>query len=279
MGPELEEIQTEVRAIQAFSKGKHSRWDQALGFQALDGESKVRLLPTPWPTNALPPPTSSLLSVASKKGVVAAAGPESVVIASTESVRDAFKANAPSGGDIKPFQPQLTLQIGTRISQVAFSSDESVLVISAEVGGGLAVYDVQALLQGNTQSTFELATGGASVRALVPNPATTSAELFAVVTTNGDLMIANMKTQQLNAGPNGQVMKNGVSCVTWSNKGKQLVAGLGNGSASQMTPEGVGKAEIPKPEGLDGNQHGMLSPDVFGASTNTCSVFDRMARE
>ena len=197
--------------------------------------------------------------MASKKGLLAAAGPDSVVVASTESVREAFKGNAPAGGTIKPFQPQLTLQIGTRISQVAFSSDESVLVISAEAGGGLAIYDVQALLQGNTQSTFELATGGASVRALVPNPATNSAEFFAVVTTNGELMITNVKTRQFIAGPNGQVMKSRVSCVSWSNKGKQLVAGLGDGTAFQMTPEGVGKAELPKPDGLDGDQHGKMS--------------------
>ena len=122
----------------------------------------------------------------------------------------------------------------------------------------MAVYDVQALMQGATQSAFELSTNGTSLRALVPNPTPEKAELFAVVTVNGELLMANFKTRQILNGPNGQVMKDGVSCVSWSNKGKQLVAGLGNGTAFQMTPEGVGKAEIPRPLALEGDQHGMI---------------------
>ena len=196
---------------------------------------------------------------------MAAGGPESVIIASTESVRNAFKLEDPSGSVVKPFSPQLTLQLGTRISQVAFSSDESVLAISAENGGGLAVYDVQALMQGNMQSTFELGTNGSSIRALAPNPSPQSAEIFAVVTVKGELMMANMKTRQFVHGPTGQIIKEGVSCVSWSKKGKQLVAGLGNGGAFQMTPDGVGKAEIPRPVNMDGDQHGM--------STSFCQAY------
>ena len=142
------------------------------------------------------------------------------------------------------------------MSQVAFSADENYLAISAEIGGGLAVYDVQSIMQGNTTSAFELSTNG-ELRALTPNPTPEKAELFAVVTAKGELMVANMKTQQLVNGPKGVIMKDGVSCVSWSNKGKQLVAGLGNGAAYQMTPEGEGKADIPKPPALEGDQHGM----------------------
>ena len=221
------------------------------------GESKLRLLPTAWPPEALPPPTASLLSIASNKGLLVAAGPDSVVIASTETVRQAFSADAAIGSHTKPFTPQLTLPIGARVSQVAFSADENYLAISAEVGGVLAVYDVESIMQGNTSSAFELLTNGVSLRALTPNPTPEKAELFAVVTANGELMVANMKTQQLLNGPNGPIMKDGVSCVSWSNKGKQLVAGLGNGAAYQMTPEGEGKAEIPKPPAVEGDQHGM----------------------
>ncbi|MCJ1394297.1 hypothetical protein MMC18_007175 [Xylographa bjoerkii] len=237
-GPELEEVLTE-----------------ALGFQSINGESKVRLLPTPWPSEALPPPTASLLSIASNKGLLAAAGPDSVVIASTDSVREAFEAVSSNASDIKPFSPQLTLPIGTRVSQVAFSSDENYLVISAENGGGLAIYDVQSIMQGNTQAAFELSTDGVSIRALTPNPATEKAELFAVILTNGQLMIADMKSRQFLSGPIGRVLKDGVSCVSWSKLGKQLVAGLGNGGGFQMTPNGEGKAEIPKPLEIEGDQH------------------------
>ncbi|MCJ1281858.1 hypothetical protein MMC26_001181 [Xylographa opegraphella] len=228
---------------------------EALGFQSINGESKVRLLPTPWPPEALPPPTASLLSIASTKGLLAAAGPDSVVIASTDSVRAAFEAVSSNASDIKPFSPQLTLPIGTRVSQVAFSSDENYLVISAETGGGLAVYDVPSIIQGNTRSAFELSTDGVSIRALTPNPATEKAELFAVILTNGQLLIADMKSRQYLSGPTGQILKDGVSCVSWSKLGKQLIAGLGNGGGFQMTPNGESKGDIPKPPGIEGDQH------------------------
>ena len=200
-----------------------------------------------------------------------------MIVASTESVRQAFTPQSSTDNDVKPFSPQLTLSIGMRVSQVAFSADESFLVISAETGGGLAVYDVPALMQGSTQAAFELSTNGVSLRALTPNPTPEKAELFAAVTTKGDLMMANLKSRQFLSGPTGQTMKDGVSCVSWSTRGKQLVAGLGNGTGFQMTPEGEGKAEIPRPLGLDGDQHvssiSWLENNVF-LMVHTSSSFD-----
>jgi nucleoporin NUP159 len=80
--------------------------------------------------------------------------------------------------------------------------------------------------------------------------------LFGAVTTNGELLMANLKTRSLVRGPGGPVLKAGVSCVSWSNKGKQVVAGLADGTAYQMTPEGEGKANIPRSPDIEGNQHG-----------------------
>ncbi|KAL2374172.1 hypothetical protein RJ035_006918 [Blastomyces gilchristii] len=236
LGPELQEIQT-----------------QEVGFLSIAGDSKVRLLPTPWPNDALPPPTCSLLSVASVKGLLAAAGPEGLVIASTDAVRKAYTADATGDSNIRPFQPQLQISLPQKVSHVAFSADENVLVVAAADGSGLIAYEVAALMQGNSQSALTLALNGARLRALAPNPAL--AELFAAVTTDGELLMANLQTNQLVQGPSGPVLKAGVSCVSWSNRGKQLVAGLGNGTASQMTPEGELKAEIPRPPDLDGDKH------------------------
>jgi len=199
-----------------------------------------------------------------------------VIVAGTESVRQAF--SAPADGKIKPFTPQLTLPIGMRVSQVAFSADESSLVLSAESGGGLAVYDVQALTQGSTQPSFQIATNGTALRALVPNPVTETAEYCAVVTMNGDLMMANLKTQQYISGTQGQVLKSGVSCVCWSKKGKQLLAGLGDGTCHQMTPDGEGKGDIARPPGLEGDQHGKgRRCYVLGALTKLFSLFHFVA--
>ncbi len=171
-------------------------------------------------------------------------------------MRQAFSAGGAADGNIKPFAPQLTLNVGMRVSQVAFSADESFLVLSAESGGGLAVYDIQSLMQGATESAFQLTTNGTALRSLLPNPTPEKAELFAAVSTNGQLLMANLKTREFFSGPQGQVLKDGVSCVSWSARGKQLIAGLGYGACYQMTPEGEGKAELPRPPGLNGDQHG-----------------------
>ena len=254
IGPDLEEISTEVCFLYAEVSGDSADIYQGLGFQTLAGDAKLRLLPSPWPSNALPAATASLLSVASKKGLLAAAGPESVVVASTEALRQAYDSH--SNGRTKSFKPQLTLNLSIRISQVAFSADEECLVLSAENGGGLAVYEVQSLMQGGTQSAFEMSTNNAPLRALLPNPTIEKAELFAVVTQGGELMMANLKSRQFVNGSSGQLLREGVSCVSWSNKGKQLVAGLGNGVCFQMTPEGECKAEISAPSSLEGQHYG-----------------------
>jgi nucleoporin NUP159 len=220
------------------------------------------------------------MSVASQKGLVAAAGPDAIIVATTESVRKAFEG--PSGdGNVKPFQPQLKLPMPMRVSQLAFSADEKYLVLSAENGGGLAVYEVQALLQGNTKSAFELSTNGQSLRALVPNPASDTAELFALVTTDGNLMMANLKEQQFLLPPSGQsqTLKDGVSCISWSVKGKQLVAGLVNGTAYQMTPGGDGKAEIPKPPSVSSGDHGKFLHILLRTKLTFPSILHYMVRE
>ena len=223
------------------------------------GDSKIQLLPKPWPGDALPPPTSSLLSLASSKSLLAAAGPSELIIANTNTVRGSFAKDRPENSNTRPFTPELTLSLPTRVSQVTFTSDEKYLVVSAESNGGLAVYDVQNILQGGTNPAFEISTLGVSLRALVPNPSLEKASFLALVTTAGDLLVTNLENRQLVTGSNGPVLKSGVSCVCWSRLGKQLVAGLGDGSAYQLTPEGIGKAEIPKPPSIHGDDHGKRS--------------------
>ncbi|KAF2144631.1 uncharacterized protein K452DRAFT_144834 [Aplosporella prunicola CBS 121167] len=227
---------------------------ELLGFSALGGAKKLKLLPTPWPADALPPSTSSLLAVASQKGLLAAAGPESLVVASTDAVRAALHSKDQAQDGIINFEPQLTIP-GPRLSQVAFTSDDQHLVLSAESGGGLAIHDVAALLNGKTESTFQLATEGMAVRSLNPNPAPEHAEFIAVVLTGGQLMLANLKERSFVKPNNNAVLKSGVSCVSWSNKGKQMIAGLGDGTAFQLKPDGSAQAVVPRPPQLEGDQH------------------------
>ena len=183
-------------------------------------------------------------------------------VSSTELVRKTFESAKSGDSEARPFTPQAKLPLPVRISQLSFTADEQYLIISAESGGGIAVYEVQALTQGATQSAFELSTNGETLRALVPNPMPESAAFAALVTDKGNLFMANLAERKLVLGPNGPTLRAQVSCAAWSTKGKQLVAGMADGTVYQMTPDGTEKAHIPKPPGL-GDYHGKsdaLSP-------------------
>lgn len=159
----------------------------------------------------------------------------------------------------KPFQPQAVIPLPARPTHVAFCSGDEALVLATENGTDLVVFEAASLLQGNSQPAMSIPTNGVSLRAVVPNPAlpgeATSA-FVALVTANGELLIADLKAGNLVSGPNGPVLKTQVSYVCWSNKGKQLVAGLADGTGYQMTPDGTKKDEIPCPSDLELNCHG-----------------------
>ncbi|GME22140.1 Nuclear pore complex subunit nup159 [Neofusicoccum parvum] len=225
-----------------------------LGFAAIAGRNtktkitnKLKLLPSPWRADDLPPSQANLFTTAPRRGVVAAAGPDCLVIASADSIRAALTSERDEANKdpVVPFTPELTIPL-PRLSQVAFTSDEQLLVISAQQGGGLAIHEVGALLQKNTNSAFQLATQGMGVRALVPNPAPELAEHVAMVTEKGQLMIANLKQRDFVKTQNGAVLKD---------NGKQLVAGLADGTIVQMKPDGSPTALIPRPPALEGDQY------------------------
>lgn len=231
------------------------------------GDAKVRLTSS-WST--LPKPTASLLSIAPRKGLVAAAGPDEVIIATTESVRKAFEGPQDGDSDVRTFQPQLKMPMPMRVSQLVFTTDEKYLILSAESGGGLAVYETDSLLSGSTNSAFELGTEGQALRTLVPNPTVEKAGLCAIVAENGNLHMANLEQKTIS-----NPLKSQVSCVSWSSKGKQLCAGMANGTISQMTPEGEAKADIPAPPGID-SSYGKTSHPLFNhASLTICTQYLR----
>lgn len=235
-GPELPSIETEQ-----------------LGFQGVSKDDKLRLLPSPWPSDSLPPPTASLLTVASSKGLVAAAGPETLILARTETVRTALREGAIESG-VRSYTPEAAIQI-PRVSQVTFSSDESCLVIAAEQGGGIAVYDTNALVNGGKEPAFQLATEGKNVRQLLPNPnpSSATAHLFGMVLAEGLLLLADLKKQEMvKTGSGNAVFHERVTCACWSKLGKQIVVGRQDGTAAQIDPLGNVKAEIPYPPQLQG---------------------------
>lgn len=223
------------------------------------------MLPTPWPADALPAPTCSLLAIASTEGIVVGAGPDSLAIASSQAVRQAI--SAPTGEEkikTKPFQPQATIPLPARPTHVAFASGDSALVLATENSSQLSVFETASLLQGNAQPVLSVPTNGATFRTIEPNPTPSgdaNSTLVALVTVNGELLIADLKGGSLVSGPSGQVLKTGVSSVCWSNKGKQLVAGLADGTGFQMTPDGTQKDLIPRPADLGGECHSECDPN------------------
>jgi nucleoporin NUP159 len=234
--------------------------EQSLGFHAIQGDTMVKLFPNSWPVDSLPPPTADLFAVASRKGFVAAASPDTLVLSKTETIRKAFTSDATpihTDGSVKilPFSPELSIPL-PRLSQVMFNSNEEYLIVCAEEGGGMRVYRTDELSQGKTEAAFQIATNGISVRSLVPNPSPDFSDFVAVVLTGGQLLLADLNERKLVQGENGQVIKEGVSCVSWSVQGKAIVAGMGNGTILQMRASGSLMAEIPRPPGLEGDQHG-----------------------
>ncbi|EHA19629.1 hypothetical protein ASPNIDRAFT_199297, partial [Aspergillus niger ATCC 1015] len=259
---------------------------EEVGFKGVSSDSNVRLLNTPWPEDSLPSPTSSLLAVAATKGVVVGAGPDALYIASSNEIRTAISA---STGDekvkTKPFQPRATIPLPARPTHITFASGDSALVLATENGTQLSVFETASLLQGNAQPALSIPTNGATFRFLAPNPAQSEdshSSLVALVTTGGDLLIADLKAGNLLSGPNGQVLKSGVSTVCWSNKGKQLVAGLADGTGFQMAPDGAQKGIIPRPPDLEDNHHvssiAWLENDIFLMVYTSNAVEDDMGQ-
>ncbi|KAL4934847.1 hypothetical protein BDV06DRAFT_208168 [Aspergillus oleicola] len=244
---------------------------EEVGFKGVAGDSNVQFLSTPWPADALPSPTSTLLAVAAAKGIAVGASPDTLSVATTESIRTAISADG--GKDkvkTKPFQPQATISLPGRPTHIAFASGDSALVLATENGSQLSVFETGSLLQPNVQPAISIPTNGATFRTIAPNPAQAEdshSSLVALVTTNGELLIADLKAGNLLAGPNGNIWKTDVSSVCWSNKGKQLVAGLVDGTGYQMTPEGVQKGLIPRPPDLENGCHvssiAWLENDIF----------------
>lgn len=233
---------------------------ERIGFRAIAGEHKLRLLQQPWPEDSQPAASASLLSVASRKGLIAAAGPNTLVVGSTTDARNALIGNAQTPNKLVDFAPESSISV-PRVSQVAFSSDENCLVIAAEQGGGLAVYDTNQ--RPMKEPLFQIATNGVGVQQLLPNPnpAADFSYYFGVVLETGQLLVADLKERKLVATANGNVVfLENVSCAAWSRLGKQIVAGRTDGTAAQVDPQGNIKAEIPLPPQL----RSLAEPDAVG---------------
>lgn len=230
--------------------------------EAVQPGDRLKLFEQPWPADSLPRPSASLLAIASKKKLIAAAGPDGLILTGTAALRSQYiprrrKKDERRGVQedepaLKPYNPEIKLQV-PRLSHVAFSSDESCLVIVAEQGGGLACYDVNALTNGSKEPAFQIGTMSQNVRQLLPNPNPSPdfTGFIAIVLESGQLLLADLTTKVLVKGANGsEVFHENVSCASWSKLGKQIVAGLEDSTCVQIDFQGQVKDRIPQPPQL-----------------------------
>lgn len=222
-----------------------------VGFRGLNKEKKARIFNIPWPSDSPPPPYASLLSIASAHGLYAAASPDALVIGKTQDLRKHIYENADD--DIRVCAPIHTVP-HSRLAQVAFSSDESCLVVAEEKSSEVVAYISSQLAAHQSDAALRLSTN-APIRVIAPNPDPGSARLFALVNADDQLLLADLQMKQLMPGPNGPVLADGVTCVTWSNKGKQLVAGRRDGTALILKTDGSVVATVPKPSSVPANCH------------------------
>ncbi|KAJ4984095.1 nuclear pore complex subunit Nup159, partial [Stagonosporopsis vannaccii] len=212
--------------------------------QGAEGPKKLKILPTPWPTDHVPPASVTLLSVASKTGLLAAAGPDTLVLAFTDRVRKAFQDKAGEWDVVSDFAPDATMPV-PKLRHVAFSAEGDLLVISAEDGGGLAVFDPTEIMKQNFNPGKEIATDKQPVRVLLPNPTHDMEHIFAAVLDNGKLCLIDVTKGDMHT-----IREEGVVCASWSTKGKALAVGLKDGTGVLYLNNGTQKAVIPRPPKL-----------------------------
>lgn len=119
--------------------------------------------------------------------------------------------------------------------------------------GGLAIYSVDSLSNDQNTPLFEVGTEGLPLHEIRPNPNPEYAHLITILTKDGSVRILNLDQRAFAPGKQGDVLRTGVSTTTWSQRGKQIICGLTDGSCVQIKPEGDQQAEIPKPPGLTGH--------------------------
>lgn len=235
---------------------------QHLGFKGLgqgkSGPKKVKILPESWPTDCVPPACATLLSVDSNGGLLAAAGPKSLVVTSTAGVRKAFQNATKSETEtsaaalesrdadvVSDFTPDITMDVPT-LRHVAFSSNGEFLVMSTEDQGRIIVFEVDEFVKkGNRNPKHDISTDGVPLRALVPNYNPQFGHYFAAVFENGTAALYDVSSGA------ATVLKQDVECVDWSTKGKAVLLGQKDGSATICMSDGVIKTEIPRPPELD----------------------------
>lgn len=195
------------------------------GFTAIAGDS-VLSISKPYPQSF---PTRRVQHLAIQNGkYLYATSANQIRLGSVTHLREALN-RAKQSKENDSYEGETQLQIEASISHVAFSSDASKFFVAA-TDGGLLTY-VTANPQGGRQETQS-----PPVVDLLPNP---TDESLALLTVDGNLVISANNTTN--------VIAQNVSAISWSKKGKQILAGTQSGTLHQYTPDGTLKDTLSPP--------------------------------
>uniref|UniRef100_A0A8C5FTL0 Nucleoporin Nup159/Nup146 N-terminal domain-containing protein n=1 Tax=Gadus morhua TaxID=8049 RepID=A0A8C5FTL0_GADMO len=201
---------------------------------------KIRVFDSP---PDLPKDRSNLLAVSNKFGLIFVGLGRTVKVYVTQEILSVDKvvgnANDKSKIDVCLEHP---------LHNVALSSDEltlSVCGLSAEAALSITFYDVRTLMKQKLPfaSLQPAVTPGTLVQDLKWNPVLGS--MVAVCLSDGSMMVLDVTDRvtmqaQLPAD-------NGITCICWSPKGKQVAVGKMNATVSQYTPALLEKKVVPCP--------------------------------
>ncbi|KAK6351440.1 hypothetical protein TWF718_004600 [Orbilia javanica] len=235
-----------------------------IGYVALAGELRVKVFEGQYPESDLPIHSSQLLSISQKRQLFAAGGPQGVVVARTATLRAAFRNTSAANGNTLPFQPECIIPMSLRLSHVAFTSDGTYLLLAAQLGG-IAVYLVDDILsKGNgVQPQSQINTG--PLLEMKPIPTATDSEKVCIVVGSGwgqggSVGIVDLKTSKVQEN-----LKTGVTTVSWSPKGKQIICGGSLGGLAWIRPTDGGEADAV--EGVPNHPNHFVSSIFWVEST------------
>uniref|UniRef100_A0A8C4YZX2 Nucleoporin Nup159/Nup146 N-terminal domain-containing protein n=1 Tax=Gadus morhua TaxID=8049 RepID=A0A8C4YZX2_GADMO len=214
---------------------------------------KIRVFDSP---PDLPKDRSNLLAVSNKFGLIFVGLGRTVKVYVTQEILSVDKVVGNANDkiwvsfDVTPALVEVCLE--HPLHNVALSSDEltlSVCGLSAEAALSITFYDVRTLMKQGRQQKLPFAslqpavTPGTLVQDLKWNPVLGS--MVAVCLSDGSMMVLDVTDRvtmqaQLPAD-------NGITCICWSPKGKQVAVGKMNATVSQYTPALLEKKVVPCP--------------------------------
>ncbi|XP_067431481.1 nuclear pore complex protein Nup214 isoform X3 [Thunnus thynnus] len=204
------------------------------------------------PAEDLPKERSSLLTVSNKFGLTFVGLDRTFKVYLTQDILAADKADGSSNEIVDgiPVLAEVTVELA--LHHLALSCDEltlSVCGMSEVAGLSLTFYDVRTFMNKARRQKLPFASlqpavpAGTLVQDLKWSPA--QASMLAACLSEGSMMILDVtdSVKLLSSLP----ASDGITCICWSPKGKQVAAGKMNGTVSQYTPGLEEKKVIPCP--------------------------------